>query len=484
MASTVAVIMALAAVGPSAWAADLIIRDVTLIDGTGNGPVSGAWVAVTGERISAVGIGTPPDAETEIDGTGRYLMPGLIDAHVHVGGGRMRPGEEGGGGMNERRAMVEQSLHGYLYSGVTTVFDSGNLPDFIFPLRGDVRAGVVLSPRLLATGGVVTVPGGYGSGPGATLIAGPEDLPNLDAHLDLVPDIVKILLDPQGRRGIPEAPIFTPELLRLVTDRVHARGIRTTVHIPAEAEARLAIDAGVDALAHLPARTEMSDAFASMAAQRGIPMATTLTVFSDIARVAETPEMFDTPLYQAVLPQGQRDRQKTTERARYIETGMASFFARMLPGMQARLKTLYDAGVPLALGTDRSFGPTVHEELRLIVDSGVPPLAALRMATANAALYLGLEDELGTVAPGKRADLILLGCEPAPRYCQLNFGRLGHAQRPPDRPLRVASSGERVGRRGRSNWRLTSGRCANRVDTREAATLASCPVPQLARGWR
>jgi imidazolonepropionase-like amidohydrolase len=91
---------------------------------------------------------------------------------------------------------------------------------------------------------------------------------------------------------------------------------------------------------------------------------------------------------------------------------MASFFARMLPGMQARLKLLYDAGVPLALGTDRSFGPTVHEELRLIVDSGVPPLAALKMATGNAALYLGLEDELGTLAPGKRADLILLGANP------------------------------------------------------------------------
>jgi len=378
----------LAMIGPSLAQEpqhDVVIERVSLFDGTGTPVLENAWVAITGDLISGVGTGQPPDGSHTIDGEERFLMPGLIDAHVHIGGGRLRPGEEAGAGMAKRRLSAEQSLHGYLYSGVTTVYDSGNLPEFIFPLREDVRASRVLSPHILATGGVVTVPGGYGSGPGATLISSPEDFTALDAHLELEPDIVKILLDPQGRRGIPEVPIFTLELLTEVVERIHARGIRTTAHIPSEAEARLSIEAGVDALAHLPARTAMTPEFAAYASTAGVPMATTLTVFSNIARVADTPEIYDTPLYRAVLPVPQRDRQKTTERTRYIDSGMSSFFARMLPGMQQRLEILHSAGVPLALGTDRSFGPTVHEELRLIVESGVSPTDALVMATSQAA---------------------------------------------------------------------------------------------------
>ncbi len=408
----ISAVLGLALVSSQVQAQDIVISDVVLFDGTGRVTQSGAWVSVTDERIIGVGTGQPPVAPRTIDGGGRFLMPGLIDTHVHIGGGRLRPGEAEGNGMAQRRARAEQSLQGYLYSGVTTVFDSGNMPDFIFPLREDVRSGAILSPHVLATGGVVTVPGGYGSGPGATLIAGSEDFDGLDAHLDLKPDIVKVLLDPQGRRGIPEAPIFTPELLREVVERIHARGIRVTAHIPSEAEARLAIEAGVDALAHLPARTAMSSEFASLAAANRVPMATTLTVFSNIARVADNPEMFDSPLYRAVLPSNQRDRQKTTERARYIDSGMSAFFSRMLPGMQQRLVVLHQAGVPLAMGTDRSVGPTVHEELRLIVESGVTPFDALVMATGSAANYLGLSSETGTIERGKRADLILLREDP------------------------------------------------------------------------
>lgn len=396
----------------SGWSQDVVIADVRLFDGTGSDIQSNAWVAVTDQRISAVGSGQPPAASTVIQGGGRFLMPGLIDAHVHIGGGRLRPGESESGGMNQRRARAEQSLHGYLYSGVTTIYDSGNVPEFIFPLREEVRSGAILSPHVFVTGGVVTVPGGYGAGPGATLISGPDDFSQLDEHLALKPDMVKILLDPQGRRGIPDAPIFTPELLKQVIDRIHARGIRATAHIPSEPEARMAIEAGIDALAHLPARTDMSPDFAAFAAKRGVPMATTLAVFSNIARVAEAPEMFDAPLYRAVMPMDQRELQKTTERTRYIDSGMSSFFARMLPGMQQRLFVLHQAGVPLALGTDRSVGPSVHDELRLIVESGVRPVDALRMATQGAAAYLGLASETGTIEVGKLADLILLGSDP------------------------------------------------------------------------
>ena len=398
---------------PRASAADLVVSHITLLDGTGGAALENAWVQVTGERISAIGTGSPPSSSTTIDGSGQFLIPGLIDSHVHLGGGRIRAESSGvTEEISTRRAAAVTSLHGYLYNGVTTVYDSGNFDDFIYPLRAAERAGEIVSPRIFVTGGVVAFPGGYGAGPGSTLIASPDDFSALDRHLDSEPDMVKFILDPQGRRGIPESPTFTLELLRQTIAHVHTRGIRTTVHIPTEKEARLAIEAGIDALAHPPARAELSDAFPAYAREKSIPISTTLTVFGNIARVANNPEMFDTSLYQATLSEKERTRQKTSERERYISSGMSSFFARMLPSMMEHLRAMHEGGAILALGTDRSYGPTVHQELGLLIEAGIPPSDALKMATLNAAIYLGKENELGSIEVGKLADMVILSGNP------------------------------------------------------------------------
>ncbi len=400
-------------VTPRTMAADLVISHVTLLDGTGGPALDDAWVHVSGERIAAIGTGTPPSVKTMIDGSGRYLIPGLIDSHIHLGGGRIRA--ESSGITEEiatRRAMAISDLHGYLFNGVTSVYDSGNFVDFIYPLRDAERAGEIISPRIFATGQVVAFPGGYGAGAGATIIGSPDDFDALDRHLGFKPDMVKFLLDPQGRRGIPPAPMFTPELLKQAIARVHDHGIRTTVHIPTEAEARMAIEVGIDALAHPPARAELSDAFATYAQERGIPISTTLTVFGNIARVAGNPDMFDTPLYRATLSEKERMRQKTSERERYMSSGMSSFFARMLPSMMKNLQAMHEGGATLAMGTDRSHGPAVHQELALLDEAGIAPTEALKIATLNAAIYLGKQDDLGSIEVDKLADMVLLSADP------------------------------------------------------------------------
>ena len=130
----------------------LLIHDVTLIDGTGRPAVAGASVLVEGDRITRIARGRieAPAGATRLDGRGKFLIPGLIDVHIHLDGA------------NQTADVGIRALHGFLYSGFTTVYDAGNAPDFIFALRARERAGEIASPRILATGGVVTAPGGHG----------------------------------------------------------------------------------------------------------------------------------------------------------------------------------------------------------------------------------------------------------------------------------------------------------------------------------
>src|SRR4051812_40325677 len=141
----------------------LVIRNVTLIDGTGRAPVPNATVVVEGARITQVTTQTvtAPAGAQVIDGRGKFLIPGLIDVHVHLRGG------SGNGNTQPITAAQEQTgltaLHSFLYCGVTTIFDAGNQSSFIFALRDKERGGAIVSPRIFATGGTVTSPGGHGS---------------------------------------------------------------------------------------------------------------------------------------------------------------------------------------------------------------------------------------------------------------------------------------------------------------------------------
>ena len=138
----------------------LVIDNVTVIDGTGAPPATGVSVVIDGGRFVAVSkdVNAPPGAE-RIDGTGQFAIPGLMDMHVHLRGGRA--GSSPSDGL--------RALHGYLYSGVTTIYDAGNNPDFIFALRAQERSGEIVAPRIFATGSVVTAPGGHG-GRGAVTV--------------------------------------------------------------------------------------------------------------------------------------------------------------------------------------------------------------------------------------------------------------------------------------------------------------------------
>jgi len=392
----------------------LVIENVTLIDGTGTEPVPNTWVLVDGQRIVSVTSGpvSTPEGISRIDGSGKFLIPGLMDTHIHLAGGRQGMVTEG-----QRRLTMDldtgvETVHGYLYSGVTTLYDSGNYNKFIFKMRDDERSGKIVSPRIFTTGSVVSFPGGYASGEGSTTVGSWDEVAKLDALLEMEPDMVKFVLDPQGAGTAQLRPTFSPDLLRRLIFYCQERGFRTTIHVASEEHALQAVDAGVNALAHVMIRGVVSDGFAELMASKKIPMSTTMTVFNNIARIATEPEIFDSRLFVATLEPSELERQKTVERQRYISSGMSGMFSLMMPYLKENIRKLHVAGAVLAAGTDRTFGPTLHQELETIVESGVSPSDAIRIATLNGATYLGKEDDLGSIISGKLADLVLLGADP------------------------------------------------------------------------
>jgi imidazolonepropionase-like amidohydrolase len=407
-----ALLLALAAPAVPAQSS-LLIKNVTLIDGTGRPPVTGASVLVEGERITRVARGSiaGPRDTREIDGTGRYLIPGLMDVHVHLDGG-VEVTPDGLAKPASDRAKGIRALHSYLYSGVTTVYDAGNNPDHIFALRADERAGKLIAPRIFATGGIVTYPGSHGSSEGSTLIDDwPEAIPALEAHAAKQPDVVKLTYEARGWGARPMIPSLPLDLMQRVVEWYNDRGIRVTVHTSGEQQARDALFAGVDTLAHPVIQGPITEQFARLMGAKRTPMATTLTIGENYSRLADHPEYLDEPLYGAVLPAREIQRLKTEVREEWRKRVWTSWMKVMTPIAQENVRKIHAAGGVLALGTDQTIGPAVHRELELLAAAGIAPLEVLRIATLNSALFLG-KGELGSVEEGKIADLVLLEADP------------------------------------------------------------------------
>jgi imidazolonepropionase-like amidohydrolase len=144
-----------------------------------------------------------------------------------------------------------------------------------------------------------------------------------------------------------------------------------------------------------------------------VPTASTLTIGESYSRLADHPEYLDQPLYRDTVEPAEIQRLKTTESARMKDDRWAQWMKVMTPVAQDNLKRLNAVGKDIvACGTDRSSGADVHRELELIVAGGISPVDAIVICTRNAARFLGKLDDLGTIEPGKLADLVLLAADP------------------------------------------------------------------------
>lgn len=399
---------------PAALADALLVENVTLIDGTGSPPSPGASILVVDERISTVRRGTidAPRGATRIDGSGKYLVPGLMDMHIHLRGGvELTP--EGLFEVATDRSEGIRMLHSYLYSGVTSVYDAGNVPDYILGLRADERSGEIVSPRIFATGGIVTYPGSHGGNEWATLVDDwPEAIPKLDAHIERQPDVLKLTFEERGWGAREMIPILPVDLMQSIIQYYNDRGIRTTVHTSSEYRARQAIFAGVDSLAHPVIQGPITQHFANLMGAKKIPMVTTLTIGENYSRLAEHPEYLDEPLYRATIPAEEIEVLKTERRAEYQERKWTWWMKIMTTIAQENVRMINEAGGVLVAGTDQSSGPALQRELELLAMAGIPTVDVIRIATLNGAIFLGKEKELGSIEEGKIADMVLLGADP------------------------------------------------------------------------
>ncbi|MDX2222919.1 MAG: amidohydrolase family protein [Rhodospirillaceae bacterium] len=394
-------------------APSLVIVDVTLIDGTGRSPMPGMAVAVTGNRITFVGsAAAAPAGGRRIDGRGKVLIPGLMDMHLHViGGGAWKDSSAQSGKTLDFEAGI-RSLQGYLYYGFTSIYDAGNNPDFILPLRARERAGEIVAPRIFATGQLLTYPGSWSVGyAGIAVRDWPDTMRDLDLQISRKPDLQKITYEAHGAGPNPLIPKLPKELMAKEIEYLRAHGIRTTAHIANELMARDAIEAGIDTLAHAPSVGLVTEDFARMVAAKKVPIQTSLAVFDEISQMETGVEFLKTPEYAATVT-AQEVPVREASRQRYLKLGWPVWFKTILPYAKRNLKMIHQAGGILVLGTDRAFAPTAHREMTLLVEAGIAPLDVITIASLNGAIFLAKEQDLGSVETGKLADLVLLDADP------------------------------------------------------------------------
>ena len=376
-----------------------VLRGARLVDGRGAIVTARGAVVIRDGRIAAVGsddVVAVPEVARVVDLAGRTVIPGLINAHGHVG-------DTSGLEANPRfytEANLVRQLRQYARYGVTTVVSLGGDGEIGVRLR-DQSAGPLDRARLLVAGPVVTA-----ATPDTARAA-------VDRVAAMNPDFVKIRVD-DNLGTTRKMPL---DVARAVIEQAHAHGLPVAAHIFYLADAKALVRAGVNLLAHSVRDQAIDEELIELLRTRRVCLVPTLTRELSTFVYESEPDFFRDPFFlkgvEASVVEVLRD---PARRNRSPASDISYRYKAALEHASANAKRLADAGVGLAFGTDtgppgRFQGYFEHLELELLADAGLPPAAILAMATRGAADCLGLAD-MGDLAVGRWADLVVLTGDP------------------------------------------------------------------------
>ncbi len=418
----------------AAGAQTVALVGATVFDATGTAPMADAVVVLDGDRVAAVGprdqVTIPDDAEV-IDLTGRFVVPGLVDPHIHFfqsGGLYTRPdivdlrsvrsyeSEQAG-----IQARMDDTFRRYLASGVTAVVDVGG-PMWNFDVR-DRAQEAELAPRVAVAGPLISTVDRPQLDLGDPPIIRAESRRHakklVRAQLKRKPDLVKVwFILPESGDPAENLPI-----VKTVIKQAHRKKVRVAVHATQQRTALAAVKAGADILVHSIDDEPVDGAFIDAMKDNDVLLTTTLVVYEGYAEVlGRDVELLDIEreLGDPAVIASWGELEMSAVAALVPDDTSAARVEKMRARREtthANLRALMDAGAAVHPGTDAGnigtlHGPSVHRELQLWIEAGMTPEQTLIGATREAARVFAAEPEFGTIEPGKLADLLVLDADP------------------------------------------------------------------------
>ena len=393
-----------------------VFENFTLVDGTGRPPVARQAMIVDDGRIRWVGpaaqLKVPAGAE-RIDLSGKFMMPGIINLHGHIGNTIDLTQDA----KFFTRENIEKNLKTYAMFGVTSVVSMGTDQDLIFKIRDEQRAGRPRMTRVYTVGQGFVYKGSYGGLAGVNQqVSTPEEV---EAELDKLAaekvDLVKFWMDDHLGTFKVKMPY---SIGKAIIDGAHRRNFRATAHVFYLADAKQLADYGVNAFAHSVRDQPVDQALIDSMKKHGIWLqAATLSREASMFVYASQPPFAAMPFFTRSVSEKVVSTLKSPQYQKSIRDDPE--FARYRPIFEMakkNLKTLADAGVRYGFGTDtgppgRFPGYFEQWEMQLMVEAGLTPMQVIQAATKSAAEFLEAKD-LGTLEASKWADLIVLDKNP------------------------------------------------------------------------
>jgi len=418
-------LVALLAIAVPAMAETTVLNNVTVIDGTGAAPQPNSAIVMTDGKIVWVGpvsaLKTPAGATVK-DLSGKFVMPGIIDSHVHIGMMHDVTQDE----KYETPENVQADLKQYAAYGVTSVQVLGTDKDFVLDMRNQQRKSRPSMARIFSAGQGSVIKGGYGGLVGVTNpISTPEEGRKLvDEQAAKGVDFIKLWVDDE-RKTIPvKTP---PAVSAAIIDEAHKKNLRAVAHIFYLADAKELIREGINGFAHMVRDQPVDDELLNMMKAKNVWMVSA-TLSREMAYSLAIMPWLNDPFFTRGVTPGTLIALKSMDREKAVVMGPTRF-----PGLPYEKKVFFDmdrtliqalenyqamvnAGVETGMGTDsgpngRFPGFNAHEEMQLEVAAGRSPLDAIKSATSDNARWLG-DNNIGSIAAGKWADLLVLDKDP------------------------------------------------------------------------